>query len=58
MKNKIGGICPHCSSFKYCRNAGNGVKACINYNKFPKEGKDQLSHGLKTREFGETQAHS
>lgn len=41
MKNKMGGICPHCNSFKYCRNAGNGVKACINFNKFPKEGKDE-----------------
>ena len=41
MKNKIGGICPHCNSFKYCRNACNGVKACINFNKFPKEVKDE-----------------
>lgn len=34
-------ICLKCDSCAYCRNKESGMLACVNFNKFPKEGKDE-----------------
>ena len=36
-KNKRPSICDNCNSKTYCSNKAAGVKACINYNRFPKD---------------------
>ena len=34
-------ICNNCNSKSYCANRANGIKACINFNKFPKPAADE-----------------
>lgn len=36
-------ICNKCNSKSYCANAENGMLACENFNKFPRENKDEKS---------------
>lgn len=33
-------ICNKCNSKNYCQNRANGMMACKNFNKFPKEAYD------------------
>lgn len=33
-------ICNKCNSKNYCQNRANGMMACKNFNKFPKEADD------------------